>query len=70
MFSVSRSTHSSGICGSTSTDWDFPLSVKLMAIKTSAQIENRRPHANPTGLIRKAAAKTRIQLGSAGEAHF
>jgi hypothetical protein len=37
MFSVSRSTQSSGMSGLTSTDWGLPFRVKVMAMKTSLQ---------------------------------
>src|SRR5215470_10047009 len=36
MFRVSRRTHSRGIWGSTSTDCDFPLRVKVIGMRTSA----------------------------------
>src|SRR5437660_4686965 len=36
MFSVSRSTQSSGMSGLTSTDWGLPFKVKLMAMGTSS----------------------------------
>src|SRR5215470_6510849 len=36
-FSVSRRTQSKGICGSTSTVWDFPFKVKVTAIKPPAR---------------------------------
>ena len=35
MFSVSRSTQSNGMSGLTSTDWDLPFKVKLIAMGTS-----------------------------------
>jgi len=35
MFSVSRSTQSSGMSGLTSTDCDLPFKVKLMAMESS-----------------------------------
>src|SRR5258708_18869375 len=36
MFSVSRSTQSSGMSGLTATVWDLPFKVKLMAMGTSS----------------------------------
>src|SRR5437762_402607 len=36
--SVSRSTQRSGICGGTSTDWDFPFRVNVTAIKASRDL--------------------------------
>src|SRR5215813_13631701 len=37
MFSVSRRTHNSGISGLTSTVWDFPFSVNVMAMAASCE---------------------------------
>jgi hypothetical protein len=46
MFSVSRSTQSSGICGSTSTVVDFPFRVKVTAIFASLGLE-KTSYTNP-----------------------
>src|SRR4030088_2314872 len=35
IFRVSRSTQSSGMSGLTSTDWDLPFKVKLIAMESS-----------------------------------
>jgi hypothetical protein len=48
MFRVSRSTQRRGICGSTSTVVDFPLSAKVMAIHTSHG-QNGILHQMPVG---------------------
>jgi hypothetical protein len=41
IFRVSRRTQRSGISGLTSTDWDLPFRVKLIAMRTSGALRGR-----------------------------
>src|SRR5580765_1174154 len=70
MFSVSRSTQSSGMSGLTSTDWDLPFRVKVMAMETSLQqmhiLQQFRSGMNIYGNSFMWPANQRPELAAAG----
>src|SRR5271170_5022759 len=57
IFNVSRSTHSRGICGSSSTVVDFPFNVKVTAMATSPSEKYRTPIGPQDGNVRKSTAQ-------------